>query len=168
MGQYNTQFKMQDLLMNPQLANVFPQFDKNKPLQNVYSFAEVEKKVLEYLKSAFNGEITGSGELIVNGKKKSILRQVRALQTTIEAFFNSMPSIAKNLRSNTKLYTPFASLKQLEELKDPQKKLAAITAIMENIQYNSNFNSQNSLPSQSPIPFQKRQEAWKKKVGYKE
>ena len=56
---YNNRLRMQDLFMNPALAGVFPQFKRGKKLQNVYSYAEVEKRVAEYLAGALNGTITG-------------------------------------------------------------------------------------------------------------
>jgi len=159
---------MQDLFMNPKLANVFPQFERGAKVQSVYSFAETERRVLEYLKNVLNGSVTGQGELSVKGKHKTVLRQVRDLQAVIEAFFNSMPSVAKNLRSNTKLYLPFATLQQLESASGYQSKFKAMKAVLENINYNPDFDSQNGVISNSPMPYQKRQELWKKKVGYKE
>lgn len=166
--QNNTYFKLQDLLMNSNLKNVFPQFSADEPLQNVYSFAKVERQILQHLKNALNGSITGNGELLVNGKHTQVLRQVRSLQVTIEAFFNSMPSIAKNLRNNTTLYTTFASSKELEELKTPLQKAKALKQIIDNINFNPNFNSENRLPNLSQRSFERQQNDWKKRVGYKE
>ena len=165
---YNTRFRMKDLLMNPNLENVFPQFDRSAPLKNTYSFAEVERRVLEYLKNALNGTIKGKDELVVKGKHPTIMRRVRELQPLIESLFDNMPSVAKNLRGNTRLYTTFASLDELENIKGYQKKLAALKTLVDNINYNPDFNSQNSIPSQARASYLKRQDAWKKRVGYKE
>ncbi len=56
MREYNNRLRMRDLFMNPQLANVFPQFNSGKPLKNVYSFAETEESVQNYLVAALNGK----------------------------------------------------------------------------------------------------------------
>lgn len=165
---YNTKIRLQDLLMNPQLRKVFPQFNKNELAQNVFSFAKVERKILIYLKNALNGAITSKGELSVKGKQPQVLKQVRNLQVTIEAFYNSIPSIAKNFRSNTTLYMSYASSKELEELKTPAQKAKALKQIIDNINFNPDFNSENRLPNLSQRPFERQQKEWKKRVGYKE
>jgi hypothetical protein len=167
-AKYNDIFKMRDLFMNPKLAGVFPQFERGVRLQNVYSFAQVERRILEYLKNVFNGSVTDEGELIVRGKKIDVLRRVTQLQGAIEVFFNNMPSIVKNLRSNTKLYLPYATLSQIEGLNTAYKKYGAMREVLENVNYNPNFSSQNGIQSPSALPYQKRQDAWKKKVGFKE
>ena len=158
---YNSRFKMQDLFTNPQMSKVFPQF-KNTT-QSVYSFAEVEKRVQEYLKGVLNAKLGDDG-LIVRGKHAAVLRRVNALQGVIEALFNSMPSVAKNIRKNTSLYLPYSTLNQIGELNTSFKKIAAMKAVLENITYNPNFNSQNTI---SPS-FKRKQDAWKLKVGFKE
>lgn len=165
---YNNHFKMQDLLANPSLQSVFPQFKCGVFIKNVYSFAEVAHWISEYLINAFSGLLTGDGELVIKGMYKTRFKQISALKPIIEGFFNNIPSVAKNIRSNTKLYTTFATLGQIADIKSPSGKIAALKQIIDNINYNPDFNSQNSVTNKSPIPFQKRQENWKIKVGYKE
>lgn len=164
---YNQRFSMHDLFYNPQLKNIFPQFERGGRLQNVYSFAEVERRVTEYLKNALNGSISGEGELTVNGKHKQVLRQVRGLQAVIENFFNSMPSVVVNLRRNTKLYTPFITVEELKDINSPQKKKQAMQVVLDNINYNPDFESERGRQGK-PLNFRKQQAAWMKKVGYKE
>lgn len=159
---YNTLFKMQDLFMNPKLANIFPQFDKNT--RNVYSFADIERRVKEYLKNVLKGATEGQDGLIVNGNKRVVLRQVRGLKTAIEALFNNIPSIAKNLRGNTKLYLPYATLGQIASLSTFEEKLKAIQAIIENLRFNPDFNTVQSIQAN----YQRKQNIWKRKVKYKE
>jgi hypothetical protein len=164
---YNNIFKMRDLFANPALAKVFPQFERGANLQNVYSFAQTERRVLEYLKNVFNGAITGEGKLTVKGKHKDVLRRLTQLQGAIEELFNSMPSVVKNLRNNTKLYLPYATLSQIGSLNTPYKKYMAMRAVLDNIRYNPDFNSQSSIKNPS-AQYMKQQNAWKKKVGFKE
>lgn len=163
---YNNLLSMRDLFMNPKLGNVFPQFERSVPVQNVYSFAEVERRVLNYLQAALGGQITGRDELVVRGKYKTVLRQVNALKSAAEELFNSMPSIAKNLRKNTRLYTPFASAGQLEDMNDPQSKTAAMRVVLDNIRYNPDFVTKGGAAETAG--YIRRQQLWKKKVGYKE
>ncbi len=83
MQQYNNLIRMRDLFMNEKLAGVFPQFDPGERLQNVYSFAQTEKRVRDYLVAALNGKITSDGEIAVKGKQQTVLSRVRALQAVI-------------------------------------------------------------------------------------
>ena len=70
---------MRDLFMNPKLAGVFPQFAPGERLQNVYSFAQIEKRVQDYLVAALNGTITAEGAIAVKGQQQAVLSRVRAL-----------------------------------------------------------------------------------------
>ncbi len=65
MQEYNNRLRMRDLFMNPKLAGVFPQFEPGERLQNVYSFAQTEKRVRDYLVAALNGKITADGNIAV-------------------------------------------------------------------------------------------------------
>jgi hypothetical protein len=103
MNEYNNKLGMKDLFMNPALAGVFPQFEQNERLQNVYSFAETEARVQKYLVGALNATVTGKGEILVKGKHDVILRRVRGLQPLIEAMFNNMPKIVAAIRKNAPL-----------------------------------------------------------------
>lgn len=161
------QFKIQDLLMNPRMANVLPQFDRNTPLQNVYSYTEIEKRVLEYLKTTLKGQIVGDGELIVVGKQKAVLRRIKGFKKAIEDFFNVTPALVKNLRKNTKLYMPYSTLKQIEDIKSAEQKKAALNAILDNIRYNPDMDSDTALIGKFTMPFRERQAEWQKRVGYR-
>ncbi len=167
MREYNNRLRMRDLFMNPQLANVFPQFNSGKPLKNVYSFAETEESVQNYLVAALNGKITADGEIFVNGKHDEILNRVRALQSAIESFVNNTPNIVQALRDNTPLYLPYATKKQLQEITSTAAKIKAMQAVMENFQYNSDCGALNSVKHENPEQFARNKRAWERKVGYR-
>lgn len=167
MQQYNNLIRMRDLFMNPKLAGVFPQFDPGEKLQNVYSFAQTEKRVQDYLVAALNGKVTAEGEIAVKGKQSAVLSRVRALQAVIESFINDMPKVVQALRKNTPLYLPYATLKQLEETKTSAAKIKAMRAVMDNFQYNSDMGALNSVKNEKPEQFAKNKKAWEKKVGYR-
>lgn len=167
MQQYNNNLRMRDLFMNPALAGVFPQFKPTDKLQNVYSFAEVEARVLKYLAAALNGTVAGNGELVVHGKHQAVLSRVRALQPLIEGFFNNMPKVAQALRRNTPLYLPYANKKQLEDITTPAGKAKAMRAVMDNFQYNTDLGAPNSVKHERPEQFARNKKAWEKKVGYR-
>jgi len=159
---FNNKFTMQDLFMNKELKGIFPQFTKKDKLQNVYSFEWVDKKVAEYIKSVFNGRIV-NGEIIIKGKHKERLRQIKAMQRLIEDLFNNMPAITKNIRKNTKLITPFQCVDQLKNIKDPIKKIEVMQIVFDNLNYNPDFQSQNRFSSE--FMTNKRQSLWFKMVG---
>lgn len=167
MQQYNNLIRMRDLFMNEKLAGVFPQFDPGERLQNVYSFAQTEKRVRDYLVAALNGKITSDGEIAVKGKQQTVLSRVRALQAVIEGFINDMPKVVQALRKNTPLYLPYATLKQLEETKTTAAKIKAMRAVMDNFQYNSDMGALNSVKNEKPEQFARNKKAWEKKVGYR-
>ena len=167
MQQYNNLIRMRDLFMNEKLAGVFPQFDPGERLQNVYSFAQTEKRVRDYLVAALNGKITSDGEIAVKGKQQTVLSRVRALQAVIEGFINDMPKVVQALRKNTPLYLPYATLKQLEETKTTAAKIKAMRAVMDNFQYNSDMGALNSVKNENPEQFARNKKAWEKKVGYR-
>ena len=167
MSQYNDRFTMQDFLSNPKLKNIFPQFGRGKPLQNVYSNAEIERRVMIYLQGYLGGRQIGDNELVVAGKHSDVLARTRQLRTTIETFFNSMPTLVKNLRSDTPLYTPFASISQLSKMKDVEQKFDAMQVILDNVMYNPAFrNNDASLKNSSD--YRRRQEDWIKRVNWRE
>lgn len=164
--QFNNKFGMQDLFMNKELKNLFPQFTKRDGLKNVYSFEWINKKVEDYLKNVFNGRKVGD-EIIIKGKHKEKFKQIKGMKTLIEDMFNNIPAITKNIRKNTKLITPFQCVDQLKEITDPQKKVQAMQIIFDNLNYNPDFKSQNRFTSQnSRLDFFRRQQIWLKSVGY--
>ena len=166
MPQYNNHLRMRDLFMNPKLAGVFPQFEPGERLQNVYSFAQTEKRVRDYLVAALNGKITTDGGIAVKGKQQTVLARVRSLQSIIEGFVNGMPKVVQALRKNVPLYLPYATLKQLEETKSSAGKIKAMRAVMDNFQYNSDLGALNSVKQEKPEHFNRNKKAWEKKVGY--
>lgn len=167
MQQYNSNLRMRDLFMNPKLAGVFPQFEQGEKLQNVYSFAQTEKRVQDYLVNALNGTLTADGSIAVKGKQQAVLSQVRALQAVIEGFINDIPKVVQALRKNAPLYLPYATLKQLEETKTTAGKIKAMRAVMDNFQYNPDFGALNSVKKENPEQFDRNKKAWEKKVGYR-
>lgn len=163
---FNEKFSMQDLFMNKELKGLFPQFTRRDKLQNVYSFEWVDKKVAEYIKSVFNGKIT-NGEVIIKGKHKERLKQIKGMQRLIEDLFNNMPAITKNIRKNTKLITPFQCIDQLKNISDPLQKMKVMQIVFDNLNYNPNFQSQNRFRSEFlPNEYYRRQALWMKMVGW--
>jgi len=157
---YNNKFGMQDLFMNKQLKNVFPQFTKKDGLKNVYSFEWVDNKVGEYIKSVFGGTKQGD-EIIIPGKFKQRLREIKGMKTFIEDMFNNMPALTKNIRKNTKLFTPFQSVEQLKEIQDPHSKMEVMQIIFDNILYNDDFR----FNGRKDANYEKKKAEWRKKVG---
>jgi len=160
---------MRDLFQDKSLADIFPQVDKALPSRGyvVYSYAEMTKRVTDYIASAFGGKVQADGTLWVWGHKTQILRQIRAMHAQLEALFNSMPSITKNLRSNTPLYLPVPSKLALKEFAGNAKgKSDLLQAVLDNINYNPNFKSENTIPTEVATSFAKRQMQWQNKVGY--
>lgn len=151
-------FTMRDLFQNPKMANVLPQIEKGSALQNVYSFRVTEERVKNYIKGVFNAQEDDDG-LIVRGKHKQVIRRLNNLKGQIEALFNAMPTVVKNIRANTKLRLPYATLSQIEGLDDYNKRAALIKQVLDNINYNPDFNSR--------IKESKQQKAWEKRTNYK-
>lgn len=167
MNQYNNQFGAADLFMNPAMAGVFPQFTENDKLKNVYSFAETEKRVQNYLVGVLNGTVTGDGEIVVRGQHQSILNKIRHLQPLIEGLFNNMPKVVQAIRKNTPLYLPYATKKQIEDIKTPAQKQRALQLVMDNLQYNSEFGALNSVKREAPERFAQNKKKWEQKVNYR-
>jgi len=164
--QFNDKFGIQDLFTNKELKGVFPQFSKKDGLKNVYSLDWITKKIEDYLKNAFGGRRSGD-EIIIKGKHRDKLKQIKGMQTLIEDMFNNIPAITKNIRKNTKLITPFQCIDQLKQITDPQKKIQVMQIIFDNLNYNPDFQSQNRFNNQGNIlDYFKRQEIWLKSVGY--
>lgn len=164
--QFNDKFGMRDLFMNKELKGIFPQFSKKDKLQNVYSFEWIERKIADYLKSAFNGRKSGDS-IVIQGKFKDKLKEIKALRSILESMFNNMPAMTKNIRKNTKLITPFQSVDQLKNLTDERKKIMAMGIVLDNLNYNPEFKSQNRIASSiMPNDFYKRQQIWMNSVGY--
>ena len=164
--QFNTKFTMKDLFMNKELKNLFPQFTKKDGLKNVYSYEWVEKKVADYIQSVFGGYKNGD-KIIVKGDYKDTFNQLRSMKSLIEDMFNNMPAITKNIRKNTKLITPFQCVDQLKKIQDPHQKMQAMQIILDNLNYNPDFQSQNRFRNNTMTSnYYKRQEIWLRLVGY--
>lgn len=158
--QYSNKFTMQDLFQNRKLANILPQFYKRDGLKNVYSFQWVEEKVKSYVKSVLRAKIVGE-ELIVRGKHREKIKEIRRLKTVIESMFNTMPSITKNIRRNTRLLLPIESVEEFKQVKTMEGKLQVMEWIVENIKYNPEFQTKQKSTSL----YIKEQKRWMKKVG---
>lgn len=152
--------------MNPAMEGILPQFERGVKVQNVYSFAEVEQRVLKYLAGALNGAITGNGELLVNGKQQAVLSRVRQLQPLIEAFFDNMPKVAAAIRKNKTFYLPYANCSQIEETKTAAGKAKVLQGVMDNFQYNTELGSLNGVKKEPPETFARKKRQWEQKVGY--
>ena len=164
---YNNRISMKDLFQNNELTNILPQF-KDEDLKNVQSFDWMNDKVKEYIKNALNAEIDGE-EIIVKGKKSNVIQSLQRMKYTLEAFFNAMPSIVKNIRKDTKLYLPYSNLAQIKSLKDEKQKIFLLNSILDNVNYNPDFRSlddRNIDIYNSGVPFEKRQAQWAEIVGY--
>jgi len=163
---YNN-LKMKDLFQNPKLAHVLPQFEESDKLQNVQSFEWINDKVRDYLSNALGAEISGN-DLKMQGNKSDVLKQLQSLKWTIEAFFNSMPGIVKNLRKNTAVYLPFSSVEQISNLKTNEQKIQLFNVVLDNLVYNPDFmdmNDKNIDIHKSGVPYAKRQAMWAEQVG---
>ena len=163
---FNNRITMKELFQNKEMANILPQFE-DKDLKNVQSFGWVNDKVKEYIKNALNAEIDGE-EIVVKGKKSNVLQSLQRMKYTLEAFFNAMPSIVKNIRKNTKLYLPY-NLAQIKALKDERQKVILLNSILDNVNYNPDFRSlgePNIDIYSSGVSFEKRQAQWAEMVGY--
>lgn len=153
---------MRDLFSNPKLAGVFPQFDTNS---STLSFAEIQKKVCDYLAAALNGTVTGDGTLSVNGNPQTVLNRVRQLQPLIESLYNNIPKVTQALKNNTALYLPYATRKQIEDIQGTDGKIKALQAVMDNFQYNDELGALNSVKREKPEQFARNKNAWAQKVG---
>ena len=164
---FNNQISMKDLFQNKEIENILPQF-RDGDLKNVQSFEWVNGKVKEYIKTSLNGEIK-DGQLYLKGKKLNVLQSLQRMKYTLEAFFNAIPSIVKNIRHNTKLYLPFSNMAQIKSLRTDEQKVSFLNMILDNVNYNPDFRSLNDRNIDiynSGIPFEKRQAQWAEIVGY--
>lgn len=153
--------------MNPKLEGVFPQFSKGDTLKNVYSFAETEARVQKYLAGALGGTVTAKGELVVKGQHQSILNRVRQLQPLIEGLFDNMPKVIAAIRRNTPLYLPYATKKQIEDIKTPAQKQRALKQVLDNLQYNMELGALNSIKKEPPERFAQNKKRWETKVNHR-
>ena len=164
----NNKLKMKDLFQNPKLASIFPQFKEDEIYQNIQSEKYIQEKVKQYLENALGGQFLG-GNLTISGKKEDIFQKVQVFKYTLEGFFNNLQSITRNLRRNTAVYTPFNNVQDILMMSTNEQKIMALNIILNNINYNPDFKSENSVQVyNSKLSFIQRQEIWKRKVGYKQ
>lgn len=165
---YNDSFGMRDFFCNEKLTGVVPQFNPKDLESDRLSEDKVFDRCKEVLNSFLGGEICGD-KITVTGKSKSaVMSAVRSCAAVLESMFNNSEELIKGIKNNKKLYTTAASVSQVKGFADDGQKLKFLKEILDNINYNPDFNSQNSIASNSPVPYRERQEKWKKKVGYKE
>lgn len=164
---YNSSFKMRDFFMNSKMESVFPQLNEKDLDKEESNDEDIALKVQTYLSKALGGSLSGDNIVIGNKSVSNVKSQIETLKFVAEGFTDNMQSIKANVKSNRKLYTTIASVDQIYELKDEKKKLDFFNEVQDNINYNPEFGSQNSVASFSTLPYKKRQEIWKSKVGYK-
>lgn len=162
---YNTRFRMRDLFMHERLSKIFPQFSASELGNNAQSAVKAQKTVLAYIVATFNGTLTGGSTVTVKGQHARVLSQIQRLQAVLERLINNAQSIQRGIQNNTALYTRFQSFTELEQLGTVAKRVAALETVMDNIAYNPHFSNPSAKPSAA---YLKKQEQWKKKVGYKE
>ena len=164
---YNNFFKMQDLFCNDKLSGILPQFSKTEKTYNIYSSIEIRNRVEKYLQSLLSGEITADGEIECYGKKEAVMLKIRRRIPYMEALFNSMTKIESAVRKNTKVYLPYANVKQVEDITDISQKMKVINEILDNFNYNKDLNALNSVYNEKPAEFTKHRQSWERKVGYR-
>lgn len=141
----------------------------NKQTPQFKLTAAANKRLNQYLAEIRKGieNITANGIEVTGKTSASVMRIVTACKTVLEAMFNNSTSLLRNIRDNRRVYTSAASIAQIAELDDPRKKLKFLNEILDNMNYNPEFNSQNTIPSHSTNPYRERQKAWARRVGYK-
>jgi enolase len=166
---YNNNFTLADLMMNPRMKGIFPQFGVNTPVQQVYSFAEQTRQVKEHLRGLIKASKAANGDLIVRGDHPQVMARIESAKAAIEQLFNAMPSISKNLKSGTKLYMPYATKEQMKGLTDFDAKITALQAVVDNINFNPNFKTtektiERNIPSKN---FRDEQRKWQQRVQWR-
>ena len=169
---YNNFITMGSLFANASLKSILPQFPKNQPLTNALSSAEILRRVRVYLQGALGGRLDHSGDtndLVVRGQHTLVLQKTRQLAKLIEKFFCVYPQVAFNVANNTRLYTQYASVAHIKELASGkvniQAKIELMQCVLDNINYNQDFNSENSITRYKESKFLKEQKQWAKQVG---
>jgi hypothetical protein len=165
---YYNSITMRELFMNDDLKNVLPQVDKDIGTRGyiVYSTKERQNKITQYIKTVLRGVMYDDNTIVCKGNHKTVIKRVRQLQTVLEQLYDSMPSVTKNLRSNTPLYLPYANINELlAKCKSRVQKTKLIQEIVDNINYNPAFRSINTVQNNTAVPFYDRQSKWEIKVG---
>lgn len=165
---YNDKFGMRDFFCNDELKGVVPQIKPKDLRADKLSDYKICMRCRDVLKDYLGGSAKGYTVTVEGKPKSSVLSAVRSCATVLEGMFNNSEQLLDGIRSNRKLYTSVASLSQVKGFNYNGQKLKLLKEILDNINYNPDFNSENSIASGSPVPYKERQEKWKKKVGYKE
>jgi len=163
MAKYNNKLTA-GIFRDESLKDIIPYLPKELPLQNIYSNAEIKRRVKEYLIGALPG--TADADILVEGNPYKVLEKVKELKPIMEQFFNSIPSIVKNIRRNTKIYSQMSSVAKLKQTKSIDKKTQLMQDIVDNINYNPEWGSENRLSKLPQYEFAKKQMEWASKVGY--
>lgn len=164
---YNNFFRMQDFFCDKRLAGIVPQLNSKDIERGEISDYKIYTRCRSVINGFLNGTITANGIEVTGKTSASVMRIVTACKSVLEAMFNNSTSLLRNIRDNRRVYTSAASIAQIAELDDPRKKLKFLNEILDNMNYNPEFNSQNTIPSHSTKPYRERQKAWARRVGYK-
>ncbi len=163
---YHNYFRMQDFFCNDQLVGIVPQFDKRDLMRNEVSDETIYIQCRNVINGFLNGKVTSNGIEVRDMPIKSVMRIVTSCKYVLEAMFDNADSIIRNVRNNKRVYTTVETFSQIVDF-DADKKLEFLNDILDNINYNPEFNSQNSVHSYSAMPYKERQRAWARRVGYK-
>lgn len=164
---YNNKFGMRDFFCNKELTGIVPQIKPKDLESGKLSDYKICMRCRDVIKDFVGGAAKGY-TITVEGKPKStVLSAVRLCATVLEGMFNNSEELLDGIKSNKKLYTSAASISQVKGFVYNREKLKFLKEILDNMNYNPEFNSENSIASNSPVPYKERQEKWMKKVGYK-
>lgn len=174
MSGYNSQVAMPDFFMNERLKGIFPQFtnnDINITSDQLLNENTIKNKVTDYLVAALKAERTTSG-ITVMGEFDATVAKVRALATVCEGIFSSSQSVVNNIKTKSKVYTTVSTITQLADLQTITQKIDVMNQVLDNINYNKDFNSLASVDmlerANQQATFERRQKLWENKVGYKQ
>lgn len=155
--QYTNNIRFNQLFRNAKLARVVPQFPKNQPLQNIYSFSEITSRIRKYLLAVLGGR-NENGTILVKGNHAKILPQVEQLKPLLVQFFEQMPALVKNLRRDTRIYIQYGTATQIENIRTKQytkQKIDLMQDILDNLQYNPDLQSINRILQLSENEFKR-------------
>ncbi len=164
---FNNIFGMQDFFCNNSLSGIVPQVDKCDIERGELSEYKIFTCCQNVLNGFLNGILTDDGIVVINKSRSVVLRVVTACKSVLEAMFDNSQSLLRNIGENKSVYTSVSSISQIVNMNTPQKKLCFLNEILDNINYNPDFNSQNSVRSHSGKSYGERQRAWMRRVGYR-
>lgn len=164
---YNNFFRMQDFFCNKRLAGIVPQLDRRDMERGEISDYKIYTRCQSVINGFLGGTITPNGIEVIGKSNAAVTRIVRACKSVLEAMFNNSKSLLQNISDNRRVYTTASSISQIAELDATEKKLKFLNELLDNINYNPDFHSQNSVQSYSRKPYKDRQKAWARRVGYK-